>query len=305
MDNEALALLERVAKTYSELQSLSAEIKVTSVDDRGFGHEKPPGWGWYVAPNKVRIEEGGAQGRDVLVDNGVTCLWYLSGANQFSRSDEPSPYARGGQFVPFGAMDEKMFLFHEIAERVVDARILPANALGELRCEVTYEPAAWIVAPRPPRPSSPTTFTIDPHTFLVAKAEVSSPIGETPFSAHYTLTFPRLWVNTPIADSTFHFDPPRDAVDLHGPRGRPGLGDRPTDGSLTIINDKGEWESYRSHEFQPDGAMLERTNAILNGIEVTFERRSKLSEDRREWHVVERVYSARGEHEHTFTIPVA
>lgn len=314
---DAKALLETVAETYANLKSLAVELLIVneSEDDGTFQRSEQRGSGYFVAPDKLRIEQGGRRGT-VTVTNGSDLHHYFGGPRRYSKSPVGRRDVLPGWFRPdYPVGSGTTFLFDRIAERVAKAEILRAEPVsGEgseaLLCQalsVTYEPPSFAGLTVS---SSPVVFWVDSHTHLVMRLEGETthrlPAHDETHTNKLTLAFRRTIMNEPIPSERFEFSPPADAVDASDPRGRGGFSVATGGGgSAGFDREKGKWvETWHSHDWAGD-TLIERSKLMLHGLELAFERRLTLSDDGKELRVVERIRGPKGQMEREVSVPVA
>jgi hypothetical protein len=295
---DAWALLETVAETYASLKSLAVEILITneSGDDGVFNHSEQRARAFFVAPDKLRIEQGGRHG-SVTVTNGIDIHHYLVGPKRYLKRAVEQRDQLPGWFRPeFPVAGGPTILFSRIAERVAAAEILREEPVGDegSLCQVlsvAYEPSPY---PNLTVSSSPVLLWVNSHTHLISRMEGETthrlPAHDETHTNKRILTFTRAIVNEPIPAETFEFSPPADAVDVSDPRHREGcavVGGG--GGSAHFDPEKGQWfESWRSHDWAGD-TLIERSRLKLHGLELSFERRLTVSDDRKELRIVERI----------------
>jgi hypothetical protein len=310
----ASAVLQEVARTYGNLQSLSTEI--VSIDESGdedsFSRSERRGVAFFVAPDRIRIEDGGRRGT-VIVTNGTDLHTYFGAPKRYSRTTVQRPDLLPGWFRPEFPGAGPVFLFSRIAEQVIEAQILREEPFlshgSETSCQivsVTYEPS--------PHPgltvTSPVTFWVDSGTRLILRmdGEITHrmPAQAETHTNKRVVSFWHVAMNGPISADTFEYTPPADAVDTSDPRGRGGcVSGGGGGGNASFGPDKSKWvENWHSHDWAGD-TLIERDKLRLGGIDLTFERRLTFSEDRRELRVSERITGPTGQTQHDASIPVA
>lgn len=276
MDDQALALLKAVAKRYAELRSLALDMTVANeMEDVGQRNEQRSR-AMYVAPNLVRTEAGRGKTATVVVADGSHQHNYFGTSGHYVKTPIESPLP--GFFQPERPSGgQAPFLFHQIADRIEDARLESAGVLL-----VHY---AWSnrISPGLPQPSGPVRFQVDPRTYFVTRVEADVLHGQRIKTA---ATFSNFAVDQPFASATFEFTPP------------PGVVDRGTRGALAAGSSSGNsgpgYETRQSQSMGPDGTFIEHTKLKLRGKEFTLERRLRLSENGRELSVVERASASGG-----------
>jgi hypothetical protein len=309
------ALMEAVAETYRGLETLAVEILATneSQDDHGFNHREQRAKAFFAAPDRVRLEQGGPRGT-ITATNGSDLHHYFGRPQRYSKTRVQPSFPLPGLFRPDVPMvNDTTFLFSQIAQRVADARILREETLsrdGQLTpcqvLEVTHEPAAhsrivWF--------SSPLVFWVDSRTSLIAKLEAEvthrHPAREEDHVSKWILAFRYMAVNEPIPSKTFEFVPPPDAVDISDARGGGG-GRMSLAGGGGSVQYRGgnRLESWHSHDWA-GVTLVEHLKYKVWGMNLAFERRLSLSEDRQELHIVDRITGPGGQTEREFSVSVA
>jgi len=309
------AVLAAVAAVYSKLTSLSIELVtvVESGDDEGFSRSEQRGKAFFVAPDKVRIEQGGRRG-NVIVTDGIDLHHCYGCPARYSRSSLPPGEPLPGAFRPeFPITNGVTFLFNRIAERVAAAEVLEPEPARVDRSDAACYRIAVMYEP-PPYPAltvsgSPLIFWIDSKTHLVLRVEGEKhhrrPAHEETQTSKVTLLFTRTTINEPIRLETFQFSPPPDATDITGPGGGTGCVSTAGCGSARFDAARGgQFENWHSHDWA-GSTLIDTSKLRLHGLNLTFERRLTLSDDRRQMHVVERITSPAGQSAREFSIPVA
>ncbi|MDX1981635.1 MAG: hypothetical protein SFV51_15305 [Bryobacteraceae bacterium] len=291
MDQQALERLRLAARSYSELRSLTVDITVTSdMEDQGQRTESRSR-AIFLAPNLVRTEAGRGRMAIVTVFTGTHFHHYFGPTGHYTKSPIEGEQPPQGFFNPeFPSSVMGTFLFPRIAERVEDARLEEADVLS-----VRYAPS-----PHLPPPPGPLRFRIDPQTHLVTHIACQMPCGH-PFGEPMqwmgvTAAFTNFVVNPPVDPAVFEFTPPPGTVDrLAEPRQAKltfGFGGG---GGYSDPDSGHGYQTEVSNTQDPDGTLIERTRMQLDGIEFALERRLRLSEDRRELRLEERVSTAMGD----------
>jgi outer membrane lipoprotein-sorting protein len=306
---DAKTLLQQVAEHYENLKSLAVEIiSITETGDDDSSHRAQQRVsGLFVAPDKLRIEQRGEHG-SIAVTSGIDIHSYSFLSKAYSKTSIAGQRQLLGHFQPeFPVVGDSIFLFGRIADRVVDAEVLPEETfkidIPEADCHVIrvkYEPT-----PNPVHVYSPVTFWVNSDTHLIVKSECQMtyriPLHEETHRQKNVVYFRNATINQRIPPETFEYTPPADALDASGP-GR--LRARSKSGRARFSGDEKGWvESSHSGDWAGD-AFVEEYKLKLRGIQLTFERRLSFSEGLTEVHVSERITSPKGETEHDFLIPV-
>ncbi|MBV8842487.1 MAG: hypothetical protein JO307_06720 [Bryobacterales bacterium] len=303
---DASTLLGRVAEAYANLKSLSADILTIteSGDEASRSRSEQRSKAYFVAPDKIRIEQGGSH-ESLFVCDGVVLQTFFAPIKRHSRVN-----VHEGSFLPgFFRPDHPLlggppdFLFHHVNERVASAEMLPEPATGIQALSVSYEPS-----PYPQLVSgSPVTYWVDSGTHLIVRAEGKishrRPASDEISTQNKVLSFD-LKPGAAVAPATFEYAPPADAIS--GPGGRAGGGGSAGGGHMIRTGrNRGNWmESRNSHEW--DGEILiERYNLRIHGMDLMFERRITFSDDRKEVRISERIAGPSGEAHGDFLLPLA
>lgn len=310
----AASILEAVAATYANLNSLAVDMVIANESDDGSLHEQPAK-GYFVAPDKSRTERGSGQRGLVIVSDGQYLHHYFGGlAKRYSknifRPSEPLP----GMFRPeIPITADATFLFNRIAERVSSAEFLRNESVREDDSEsvshvllVSYEmtPVPHILS------SSPLTVWVDSKTHLVSRVQGETkytiPEHDETHTTKITLRITGASMDRPISREMFEFTPPPDAIDTSEPTGRGGgfVGVGGGGRSRRINSSGGQvLESWQSHNWA-GSTLIERSKLNLNGVDLKFERRLTISEDRREVRLVERIDTPAGTTDREISLPL-
>ena len=120
----AMSILETVAAAYANLDSLTVDMVIANGSDDGSLNEQPAK-GYFVAPDKVRIERGGGQRGLVIVNDGHYLHHYFGRPKRYSKSLLQRSDLLPGMFRPESPITgDATFLFSRIAERVSSAEFL-------------------------------------------------------------------------------------------------------------------------------------------------------------------------------------
>jgi hypothetical protein len=313
---DAMTLLRAVAETYTNLKSLAVELQITnqSEDDGVLNRREWPARAFFVAPDNLRIELGGKRG-SVTVTNGIDLHQYFAGPKHYSKNTVQWREGLPGWFKPdFPISGRVTFLFGRIAERVAAAEILREELVAvegsEAQCQVisvTYKPPPY---PHLIESSSPVVFWVNSGTHLISRVEGETihrrPAHDETYTDRTISVFTRAIKNEPIPPETFEFTPPADALDASDPSHRSTcLSGGTGGGGAEFDPDKGgRFESWNSHDWA-GGTLIEQSKLKFYGLDLAFERRLTLSDDRRELRVVERIFGPKGQTERELSIPVA
>jgi outer membrane lipoprotein-sorting protein len=297
---DALALLESVGETYAKLSSFEVEILFTSEsgDEDNFNRSSQRARAYFSAPDKVRIEQGGARGTVTVID-GTDIHNYFARMKRYSKNPLQPGFPLAGSFHPdFPAIGGTTFLFRKIAEKVLSAEIVREDEDARV-VVVAYEP--------PPHQfitSSPVTFWVDRRTNLIARmeGEVSHrhPAHDEINSSRNILFYTHVSVDQEIPAATFDYEPPPDAVDesqegcgISGGGGG-GFASHSSDGKQGV-------ESWHSSRWKGD-TFVEEGKLRIRGVQLSFERRLDfVDEDLR---ISETITGPRGTTEHEISIPL-
>jgi outer membrane lipoprotein-sorting protein len=218
---DARALLQAVAEAYANLKTLAVEFVYAheSGDDDNFNRSEQRGAAFFVAPDKVRIEQGGRRGT-VFVTDGRDLHHYFGIPKHYLKSLVQSLDRLPGRFQPdFPVSNGNTFLFGRITEKVAEAEILREEPFaidgGETVCQVVA--VKYEAAPSPGLISnSPLIFWVDSNTRLIFRAEgtITPRLrhGETR-TIKQILALTRVIIDQPIPPETFEYAPPADAVE--------------------------------------------------------------------------------------------
>lgn len=290
------ALLETVGETYARLKSFEVEILSThaSGDEDHFSSNSQRARAFFVAPDKMRIERGGAHG-SVLVTDGVDSHRYFAHMKQYSRAAFEPQFLMQGSFRPEFPMMSEAFLFARIAEKVVSAEIVREEE-DAMTVVVEYEAMAQQIIT-----CSAVTFRVDRRTNLVAQVEgeVTSRFpGQEMHASRNSVVYSHAVIDREIPAATFEYAPPADAVDQprmgRGRGGGSGFARRSSDGK----KDCQEWHSswWEGEEWR------EQKELRLRGVELKFERR--LSFEGEDLRIAETITGPLGVAEREFSIKV-
>lgn len=312
MPDEAVArkLLAVVARRYSELQSLSVDMAlITDIEEQGYRHEQRSR-GTYAAPDKVRTEQGSGKRAVISVTDGKVQHHYMGPAEGRYMKNPVDGRRRHslGFFNPEYALNSApLFLFHRIAERVTEARMVRDEAAVRV-VAVTYAPPDATPGYYAP---SPVHFWIDPRTNLVMRMEgelaLRSPIEEDVRRSRITSTYSYAAVDEPVAADAFEFTPPPGAREASAQSGSGFVSAGGGSSASSGVDPKtgNRYEMRESDQMEPDGTLVRRGKIKINDAEVAIERRLKLSADRREIRIVERITGSDGQNrQFEVTVPV-
>lgn len=294
--------------------STAQATTITESRDDGFSRAERPVSFSYLAPDKVRLEQGkrGA----TSVSDGQFLLTYLPGANRYGKRPATVGEHLVGSFnpeFPYQA-NESAFLFGRVAERVADAELVREEMLAfqniATRCyviSVRYEPSprrAVVVS------GSPFLFWVQVETRLILRSEFELTIefpGKDPRSTKQILALNTAVIDQPIAPSTFAFTPPPEAEEFPTNSFNRGGGWIGGIGGGGLQQTTGTKRGVaRSHSHDWDGeTFVEHSRVNFFGHEILFERRWAFSDDRTAIRVIERIQGPQGATGHTVTIPVA
>jgi len=303
-----MAVLESIARAYAELKTLSAEIvSVTeSKDDGSSSRGEHRTKVWFEAPDKVRIETSGRNGM-ILVSDGVELHTFFALPKRYSKSPAFARKFVPGEFRPehasLGATPPP-FLFSRIADKVVSVEVLAEEA-ASLLLSVNYEqmshPHLWL--------SSPVQYSIDSKTRLVSRMEgevsVRMPRWDHETARKHTISFVNAVIDGPIVPDVFTFTPPADAVEASHPPGTGwGFSGGGRAGVLQRPGGRGRFARHRAYEWEGE-TLIERSDIKMHDVDLIFERRLTLSEDRSELKVSERIIGPAGEVTHDLSVPLA
>ena len=317
LDMDAAALLTTVAAAYANLKTLAVELLIAneSNNDDMFNRSEQRAKAYFAAPDKLRIEQGNKRGM-VTVTNGIDQHHYFARPKRYSKGAAQGLDLLPGSFRPeFPIASGVTFLFSRIAEQVAAAEILreePAREDGSNAAtyvlSVKYETSRF---PALAASVSPLLFCVDSKTYLISRVEGEAahrlPAHDETHINKTTLRFTRTIVNEPIPPETFEFSPPPDALDASDPTGRGGCiaATGGGGGSARFDADRGgRFESWHSHDWA-GGTLIETAKLKLHGLDLNFERRLTLSDDRKQLQVIERITAPAGQTEREFSVPVA
>jgi outer membrane lipoprotein-sorting protein len=295
----AKTILEAVAETYAKLTSFEVEVLSTteSGDEDAFERRIQRSRAFFVAPDKVRIEQTGRHGI-VTVTDGVNVHHYFPGPKQYSTFSAQPGQLFAGSFRPdLPLAGGTVFLFDRIAQKVSKAEVLREEPEAHIVIVVTYDaPSHRGFA----FSSSPVTFSVDTRTNLVARMEGEmthrSPMDDQSHTNKLTFTYAHAFLNQTIPPATFEYVPPSDAIDNSDPH-RSGSGSR-NDGP----DEKKRFETWH-HSNWEDEVFVDRCELKIRGIELNFERRVTLAE--RTANVSENITGPHGATGHKYSIKVA
>ncbi len=268
-----MSLLLAVGETYANLKSLSTEVLVMteSGDAETFDRNQRKTNAFFEAPDKIRIEQRRGH---LTVFDGLHSHHYLPHANRYWKSPARSLAGLFQAHSPI--LSDSTFLFKDISKWVIRAESLPDES-GAAVVSVLYDTDWDHIMPT-------VRFWVHPETRLILRAEgVISPRRPFPFdrTISTTLRFNHIAVNQPIPPETFTFTPPEGVeVEVMGP-----CGVGPVSGST--------------------GEMRMSSRETIFGIHLEFERRLKISDDRKDLHIMERITTPAGQTEHELTVPVS
>lgn len=296
----AKTILEAVAETYAKLTSFEVEVLSTteSGDEDAFERRIQRSRAFFVAPDKVRIEQTGRNGI-VTVTDGVDVHHYFRGPKQYSTFSAQPGQLFAGSFRPdLPLAGGTIFLFNRIAEKASKAEILREEPEAHIVIVVTYDaPSHRGFA----FSSSPVTFSVDTRTNLVAQMEGEtthrSPMDDQSHTNKLTSTYAHVFLNQPIPPATFEYVPPADAIDNSDRPHRSGSGSS-NDGP----DDKKRFESWHQNNWE-DEVFVDRFELKIRGIELNFERRVTLAQHTA--NVSENINGPRGTTAHEYSIKVA
>jgi outer membrane lipoprotein-sorting protein len=271
----AKTILEAVADAYAKLSSFEVEILSTTESGDGDAFERrfQRSRAFFVAPDKVRIEQTGRRGI-VTVTDGVDIHHYFRGPKQYSTFSAQPGQLFAGSFRPdFPLAGGTAFLFHRIGEKVSKVEVLREEPEGHVVVVVTYDP--------PPNrgfalSNSPVTFWVATRTNLVSRMEGEmthrSPMDDPSHTNKQISIYAHAFLNQPIPPATFEYVPPAGAIDNSDGHRRPGSGSR-NDGP----DEKKRFETWH-HSNWEDEVFVDRFELKIRGIELNFERRVTIAE---------------------------
>jgi outer membrane lipoprotein-sorting protein len=290
---DARALLKIVADTYAKMQSFEVEIlsTVESDDDEEFHRSRQRARAFFVAPDKVRIEQSGRRGI-VTVSDGVDHHQYFIGPKQYWTSAAQLNHLFAGAFRPESPLTAGIvFLFPRMAERVALAEILKEDD-SSVVVSVTYDSS-----PDNPVSASPIVFWIDKRTHLVSRMEGEVthrfPHDDESHTMRNEYEYAHAFLNQPIPAQTFEYVPPADAVD--GSSRRPGSGT-----SNHRLDEKKRFETWHHASWEGE-IFFDRFELKIRGLELNFERRLSFADT--ELLILEKITGPKGSNERQFSIP--
>lgn len=273
---DAATLLENVAATYQGLTTLSTGVRAIteSADEGGSQRSETRISALYAAPDRVRIEQPGPRGTIQIAD-GIHLHHYVAPMKRYVKLPA-DPGRLPGFFRPeFPAGGGGDFLFPRIAERVLDARVIPGSGLT---IEVRYETFENAVAH-----AGPVEFRIDPDTWLVLRQSCTVNLQDHHFGAHtqiLTAEFDHMAVNEPVPANAFEFTPPADSIDMSRPEHRGGFASASGGGGRSgPMPGGGTFEQRSRHEWEGE-TLVEHATVKMRGVEAAFERRYSLEPGR-------------------------
>ncbi len=293
------ALLEAVGETYARMKSFEVEMLSTneSGDEDHLSSNSQRTRAFFAAPDKVRIEQGGAHGR-VTVCDGEEVHHYFSRMKRYSGSRFEPGSSLTGSFRPEFPMMSEVFLFRQIAEKVVSAEIVREEEDARV-VAVEYE----LLHPHF-MTCSPVTFHVDGRTNLVARMEGEvkhrMPMHDETHSSKNAIAYSHAVVDQEIPGATFEYAPPADAVDASEGGvgfggGGGGFAHQSSDGARGV-------ESWHSSNWKGE-AYVEEWKARIRGVELRFERRLSFEGD--DLRIAETITGPLGITEREFSIKVS
>lgn len=292
---DALSLLNHVSDAYRKLRSLSIEATVTreSGDENDNQRSEQRARFLYAAPDRIRYEPLGNPGLLTVCDGTqVHTLFRHRGP----RGPHYSSARANAQALPHSlrpdvpAGGNEPFLFNRINDLVKEAETLP-DENGYRVLSVTYK-----ARPNPIISTSPVRFWVDPESYRIMRMQVAVghrlPGHDEIEWARHTVLVRQIRVDEPIADATFEFTPPSDALEQRGGQGMIG-GFGGGFSSRSVRGQRG-MESHSSHEW-PGETFVEHSRWRIRDATFTLERRITLSDADRSVEIVERATGPKGE----------
>jgi outer membrane lipoprotein-sorting protein len=293
---DAKTILEAVAETYAKLQSFEVEILSTSEsgDDDSFHRNTQRARAFFVAPDKLRIEQSRPHGT-VTVSDGIDIHHYFRMPKHYSRfAAQPEQQLQGAFRPEFPLASGTIFLFGRIAETIATAAILREEQEAVV-ISVTYDPPDL---PHFAFSSSPVTYWIDTRTNLVSRIEGEStfrrPMDNQPDTSKHTFDYAHASANQLIPKQTFEYVPPADAIDVSHQR---------SGGCGTMGSDEGKsYQTWHSDTWAGD-TFVDQFKLKIRDLDFTFERRLTFVDDNIQ--IAEKITSPKGVTERDYSIPVS
>jgi outer membrane lipoprotein-sorting protein len=289
---DARALLKTVGEVYAKLSSFEAEILLTteSGSEDDFNRNARRARAFFVAPDKLRIEQSGRHGMLMVCDGVEVQRYHPRPGHYFSSPVEPGHRFEGFFHAEHPFASGMTFLFDKIAENAASAEMVEESVVS-----VIYDPAkrpSFVVA------SSPVKFWIDQRTMLVSRMEGEVthrfPAHEEEVSSKSSFVYSHAFVDQEIPPRTFEYAPPEGAVDasMMPPRAGSGTSRPEPDGYKT-------WH-YANWEGE---AFVDRFELKIRNMEFEFERRLTFGE--KQVDVAEKILGPLGPTERGFSIRAA
>ncbi len=298
-DMDAMTVLDNVAATYRGLRTFAADVRaITESGDEGSSHRSEARISvLHVAPDRVRIEQPGRQGVIDIAD-GVHLHHYIAPMKRYVKLPVDPGAPLPGFFRPEFPGGGSDFLFHRIAERVLEARVITAPGVT---IEVRYETFESTGMQR-----GPVQFVVDPETWLVRRRSCTVSLQDHQGGWHtqvLTTEFDHTAVNESIPANAFDFIPPPDAIDMSRPEHQGGFGFGSGGGESSGPMPGGGTFQHRSSLEWEGETLVERATVRIKGVEAAIERRFTL-ETGRHLLIEEKIRGPKSEVSRELTLPL-
>ena len=217
-------LLRRVAERYRDIQSCDLRARVQYEIGAGASQQKLDVTFVLAAarPGRLHEEIRGAQQGSLRVSNGAQTWMYFETLGQYTREETapPDPTAVDSAMIASGhagLTGNLLYLYRRLGTGLRSARTLRQESLtvGEASkpcvvVEASYE------HPSADTEEQPRLLWIDPERALVLKSQfvVRQKVGDQIVERKEVVTYSRVDLDTPVADSLFAFRPPPGATEV-------------------------------------------------------------------------------------------
>lgn len=307
----AQTLLNSVGATYRELKTLEVEcLLITESGDKDHssrGEQRIQAF--YKAPQLIRIQQGGRRGSTTVADGDVVHHYFgMPPPGRYVKSHTPpSADMLPGMFRPeFPIGHNAIFLFHHIEERVQETSVLGQEDCADNACHVVAARYAPSLHPALIDSDTPIIYWIDTRTLLVRQMQGTishrMPAGDEVHTSQIRQVSTKTDANADLPLEIFDYAPPPSALTELGPLRGGGFVSGGGGGGMAELGPDGRrFEQRQSHHW--DGRSLVQTARLrFDDLDVSFERRFTLSEDRKELRMLERISGPAEEVERDYTI---